>query len=465
MKQTFKFFVAIAAMAAGMTACSSEEIVPDVQSTIEHANLTIVINNNEPATRAVVDANAVDSETEIKTITLFVFGQGTKVEADTTFKAGEGTNPFKEVSGQENKFTATFLQAPIGAKNVYVGVNLPNDLKNFIKENGVAAVYELDELGKLADLYPISTSNGFPMFSDGEQTPSLTIKQGQPNKLEVSVKRFVAKVTLQTSAAFEANANGERTADGVTVDKDLTFAMGQINTKFFPYPKKVGGKYQDPNYSAIVSGNAITYQADFINDWSHDFKNDLTWPGTAFDNFKAVAKDDDVKNGDMTKYVPRYVLENTNEKRLEGELTYATVEAKFTPKYTHSYSGSTVKATENTTNKNDYAFLYVFNDGGTFYYFTDKTEADQYKADTGNGYLTYVNCICFYDVYLNPNEKNNVYRNDYYKITIEKISRLGDPYPGTDHPTFEKDGKADLEVTITVQKWNLVAQPTILGNE
>jgi hypothetical protein len=462
MKQMFKVFVAIAAIAVGITACSNEEIIPDVQlPALERASLTIILNNNEPATKAGGDANAVDAEVAISSISLFIFGQqGTQAEADTLFKENAGTNSFAPVQGVANQYSATFFNAPVGNKNAYVGVNLPQALHDYIKENGVAAIYELNDLTKLAVLSP--ASGGFPMFSDDSKPSSLKI-ESTGNTLEVNVKRFVAKVTLETAKDFEDNKDGARTANGVTVDSDLTFAMGQMNTKFFSFPQKEAGKYKDPNYSAVLNGNAFNYQADFINEWSHDFRTDLNWPNDAFAKFKAVAKS---TANDIEDLSPGYVLENTNEKKLKGELTYAAVKAKFTPEYTHSYTSSGgVVAKKNTVNKNDFDTLFVFNRGGNYYYFEELADANAYKTDNGMNYLMYVDCTCFYNVYLNPDAAYNVYRNDYYQVTVNKIARLGNPYPGTDDPTLELGGMADLAVTINVQSWNKVSQNTILGGK
>jgi hypothetical protein len=463
MKQTLRFFVGIAAVAAGMFACSSEEIVPDVQPVIERSNLTVILNNNEAATKAVTDANAVSKETAVSSISLFVFGAATKAEADTIFNS-TGSNPFTE--GNDNEYKATFLNAPVGSKNVYVGVNLPQSLHSYIRDNGVAAVYTLSLAEQKAILYP--ATGGFPMFSDGSVTPLLTIKSGETNVLNVSVKRFVSKVTLETSAAFEANAGSERTVNGVTVDAALTFAMGQVNTKFFPYPQKVDGEYLDPNYFAVINGSALGYQADFTDEF-YDFKgNHPNWtstvPANVFENFKAASASADAPSID--KFNPGYVLENTNEQKLKGELTYASVKAKFTPGYTHSYDASKkVTATANSANKNDYAKLYVFNNGGTYYYFTDEAEAKSYGADTGLGYSVYVDCYCFYNVFLNPAKGYDVLRNDYYQVVVNKVSRLGNAYSGVDDPTVEQGGVADLQVTVTVQSWSKVRQETILGDK
>ena len=462
MKQICKLFIVSAAVAASMTACSSEEIISDVQPVLERSNLTIVLNN-EVATKAVSDGNAVGRETPVNSISLFVFGSATTAEADTVFKKGDGSNPFAEGSNN-NEFNATFYSAPIGVKNVYVGVNLPEALHKAIAAKGVAAFYEMDLAAQKSLLYPDNT-NGFPMFSDGTVSPVLDIKPKVTSKLNVSVKRFVSKVTFETSTAFENNTDGKRTANGATVDKSLTFAMGQMNTKFFPFPQKLGTEYIDPNYSAIINGNALTYQGDFKDEF-YDFKANVNWTSATpnvFDGFKEVATSADAS--DITKFKPGYVLENTNEHKLKGELTYAAVKAKFVPEYTHEYKSSVVTSTENTAQKGDYEKLYVVNNGGTYYYFVDEADAQAYTNANGNiSYATYVDCICFYNVYLNPSEYD-VLRNDYYKVIVENIARLGSPYPGSDDPTLELGGMADLEVTIKVQEWNMVEQKTTLGKE
>jgi hypothetical protein len=458
MKQMFRFCIVTAAIAASMFACSSEEVLPGVQPVPERSSLTIVINNNEATTKAVADNNAIDQETEISSISLFIFGSATEAEKDTTFTTA-GSNPFAPTA-TDNEFKATLPTAPVGTKSVYVGVNLPQALHNLIKTQGVSAVRELSTLTDLATLYP--ATGGFPMFSDGTVSPVVTIAQGTPTILPVNVKRFVSKVTMETNAAFEANTNGERTANGATVDATLSFSMGQVNTKFFPYPKKSGGIYIDPNYSATVSGTAISYQADFINLWTGDLSQQ-PWPAGIFDNFRTVNTTSEAQ--DIKKLSPSYVLENTTEKKLKGELTYATVKAKFTPKFIHTYAAPNVTTTANT--KNDFQSLYVFNDGGLYYYFTDKAQADAFKADRNIDYRTYQDCTCFYTVYLSPNNDYNVLRNEYYKITVNKIVRLGNYYPGPspDDSGNEQGGEANIQATVEVQPWNMISQDINLGEK
>ncbi|MDR1500540.1 MAG: Mfa1 family fimbria major subunit [Tannerellaceae bacterium] len=458
MKQIFKSFAVSAAIAVGITACSNEEIVPDQQPSIERASMTIVINNNSAATKAGEDTNAVEAETKINSISLFVYGAATKAEADTTF-ATTGTGGI-EKGTDANVYKVTFNNAPIGSKKIYVGVNLPAELYKLIKENGVKAISAMSkaDLGKLSP-----AGGGFPMFSDDSATDLWTIKQGETNSVTVSVKRLVAKVTLETTGAFEKNENKERTVDGVKISEDLDFAMGQMNTKFFPYPQKINGVYQDPNYFAVISGDKLSYQDDFVNEF-YDFKTDWTSSTSGvFDNFKKVSKA--ASTGNISDFKPGYVLENTNALKKEGELTFAFVKAKFTPEYTHDYEPATgVKATQNTENKNNYSKLYVFNNGGTFYYFQDKAKADAYKTNSGIAYTTYTDCICFYMVYLGKDAENhNVLRNDYIKMQIEKVVRLGDPHQGPNDPTGEKGGKAAIQVTMTVQPWKMQTQSAVLG--
>lgn len=464
MKQMFKFFVATAAIAAGITACSKEEVVINEQPTLERASLTITINNNEANTRAIDDNNATSDEKVIKTISLFIFGNNTVAEKDTVFTLKTGSVGGFEEDGTNN-YKLTLQNAPIGAKKIYVGVNLPTALHSAIASKGVAAAFELaDKDGLLAFVYPAS-GNGFPMFSDDTKTPNFTIQKDATNTFETSVKRLVAKVTVETTSLFENNTNQERTVDGMTVDHaTLQFAMGQTNRKIFPYPQKSGAVYEDPNYFAVINGGALNYAGDFINEF-YDFKtNDGTWNASTqdvFKNFKDVTKS--AEASDVTKFKPSYVLENTSKERLEGELTYAFIKAKFTPAFTHEYDASTKVITSTANTTSNHAKLYVFNNSGVFYYMTVKAQADAFAADKVLAYKTYTDCFTFYMVNLNTEVKNyDVYRNDYYKLSIEKVNRLGDPYQGPDDPTGQKGGKADLDVKVTVQKWNLVNQGIVL---
>ncbi|MDR1258806.1 MAG: Mfa1 family fimbria major subunit [Tannerellaceae bacterium] len=461
MKKMFKFFVISVAIATGMVACSSEEILPENKASIERANLTIVVNSNAAATKAIDDNNAVDSEKAISSVSLFVFGAATQAEADTIF-ATTGAGGITD-DGQ-NKVKVVFNNAPVGSKKVYVGINLPADLHNLIKNNGVGAERVLSSLTDLAKLSP--ANGGFPMFSDESKSSILNIEQGKTNELEVRVKRFVAKVTLETTEDFENNTNNERTVDGVTINGNLFFAMGQMNTKFYPFPRNIGGVYQDPNHFAVISNGQLVYAADFINEF-YDFKaNASNWNSstTGVDaGFKQVATKS--QSATITNFKPGYVLENTNDSKREGELTYAFVKAKFTPAFTHEYDAKTgITATPNS--KNDFSKLYVFNEGGNYLYMTNEDQAKEYKNDNNNlPYNTYTDCICFYMVYLDSGSKTyNVLRNDYFKVQINSVSRLGDPVQGPNDPAAEKDGKASINVTIDVQPWALKIQPAVLGD-
>jgi hypothetical protein len=465
MKQMFKFFVATAAIAAGITACSKEEVVVDEQPTLEHANLTITVNNNEATTRAIDDPSATNDEKKIENISLFIFGSQTAAEKDTVFTMKTGSQAGFEEDGA-NAYKFTLQNAPIGPKKIFVGVNLSTDLHNAVKSKGVAAAFELANKADLKAFVYASDGKGFPMFSDDSKTPNFTIKKDEENKFETAVKRFVAKVTVETTDAFEKNTNQERTVDGMTVNHaTLAFAMGQTNRKFYPYPQKLGAGYEDPNYIAVVSGSALNYAGDFINEF-YDFAShkDVWTSNTAgvFDGFKNVTKK--AEASDITKFFPAYVLENTSQKRLDGELTYAYIKAKFTPAYIHEYDAATGVITSAANTLDNFAKLYVFNNSGTFYYLKDETQAIKLAQDKSLSYETYTDCFCFYMVNLNTEAKNyDVYRNDYYKLEIEKVLRIGDAYQGPEDPTAQKGGKADLQVKVTVQKWNVVGQPVQLG--
>ncbi|MDR1646176.1 MAG: Mfa1 family fimbria major subunit [Tannerellaceae bacterium] len=469
MKQMIKFFAATTAVAISMTACTNEEIAPDVQPTIERASLTIAINNEGTTTRANGDDNATAAEVEVKTVSVFVFGTtGTKAEVDTLFET-TGAGGIDVALKDQGKYNVTINAVPVGNKRIYVGVNLPTGTENIhdlIADNGVnAAIIALSDTAKLAKLYTPAT--GFAMFSDAIATP-YEVKQGQTNEVSVAVKRFVAKVTAQTNAAFEANTNSARTVNGAEIGAALTFAMGQINTKFFPLPQLVSGKYQDPNYSA-ASGEAIPYAADFTNAFS-DFTTS-SWPATEAlltNGFVSVSNNTDAAT--LTNLKPLYVLENTSVNHLEGEITFALVKAKFTPEYTHTYTAGDAAPAATANSSNTITDLYVFgHDGGVFYYFQNKTQADLYSTASSRTYIHYKDCTCFYNVFLDPNpnapaaqKTYNVLRNDYYKLTIEKVNRLGDADHKVDNPTGQKGGEAALKVNIEVKKWNLIPQPVVL---
>ncbi|MDR1918341.1 MAG: Mfa1 family fimbria major subunit [Tannerellaceae bacterium] len=449
MKQVLNFFIVAAAIAAGFTSCSSEEAITNPPATQERSNLTIVLNNGV-TTKAVVDGNAATVETTVSTISVFIFGSATKAETDTIFDLSKTTN----AENGDNKYKVTVEGAPIGTKQVYVGVNLTRALHDAIATSGVSAAQAWADLDSLKKLSP--ATGGFPMFSDGTESVIAPITVAGPNEVKASVKRLVAKVTVQTDAAFESTTNAEkRTANGMTLEPALQFALGQLNTKAYPYPQ-VGNV--DPNYDG-----SATYQGDFINEFPITFKGNTNWNSSTpniFDGFKEVATV--AKAGNIEDYKPGYALENTHAKKIARELTYVAIKANFKPEFLYTYTNANLDRTAYANES--LPKLYVFNNGGQFLYFLNQAEADAYATDSQLGYETYIDGICFYTVYLNPKDYN-VLRNEYYKLTIKDIKKIGKPYPEPSNPNDPLDAVADITIDITVKAWELASQDVSLGED
>jgi hypothetical protein len=446
MKQMFKFFVAAAAITAGFASCSSEEVIPSGTDTLDRSNLTIVLNNGA-ATKAVVDGNAADVEKKMSSISVFVFGSATQAETDTIFDLSKTT-----AENGDNNYKVTVEGVPVGTKQVYVGVNLTKELHKAIAASGVSAAQTWANLDSLKTLYP--NAGGFPMFSDGTKSPVCPIVKGQTNTIEASVKRLVAKVTVETDAAFESTSDStKRTANGMTLEPALEFALGQLNTKAYPFPQ-VGNV--DPNY------NGSNYPAgEFINEFPIPFKGNTSWNSSTpniFDGFKEVATV--AKASNIEDYKPGYALENTHASNIANELTYVAIKANFKPKEIHSLTNGNITSVAYASQSLDK--LYVFNNGGQFYYFTDLAQANAYKTSSKLDYETYIEGICFYTVYLNPSTYN-VLRNDYYKLTVKDIKKIGKPYPEPSNPDDEIDAVADISIEITVKPWELTGQDVSLG--
>jgi hypothetical protein len=211
----------------------------------------------------------------------------------------------------------------------------------------------------------------------------------------------------------------------------------------------------DPNWTFTGS---MPYQADFIN-----YFNTTSYSGQFADisKFVAVSKASE-SVADPSLHQKAYVLENTHKAKIKGELTYGSVKATFVPAATHSFDGSTVTATPYAIGTAP-ALLYVFNNGGLFYYFTDLTEANNYKSVSNLDYKTYHDGLCFYDVYLDPNFDYNVLRNDYYQVTITKVNKLGREVAEIDDPDSEIGAVADIEFTIVVRPWTVIGWDEELG--
>lgn len=430
MKTKFKYATLLTvASLLGFTACSSDdEVTGKTPETGTPTNFSLSIS--QPVTYA-ADPNATADEVTIKTVDVYIY------DASNAFIKRQSlvVADFDDLG--DNKWQlkdAKKIATTTGAKNIYVGVNLPATLATAIVNTDPGAAKQAitsaaTELG--------NTTSGFAMFSRLVKTPTL-VTTGDPdyateNTVTVTVARLLAKVVVQEGNPFSTSVTGG-TVSG------LQFAVSNVNKKFFPYPSST---FRDPNWTSPWS--VLT---DFIPAQSSDYK-------TINPNATAITIADAV-----------YTTENTSQGNAQGDHTYVSVRATYTP-------SSIVKlntagdATSGFTADDSYnagETFYLVNAGGQKYFFKSSTDAAAYATDKGTSAITYTNGLAYYNIFLNPapqsgqENKFDVLRNNIYKVTITKINGLGKPGDIITDPTEEIDEPTDISVTLDIEPWTIVTQ-------
>jgi hypothetical protein len=472
MKKMFKLFMCAAVVAAGFTACS-EEVNPINPEPDETETAILTVNFKNPTTYA-ADNNATDAECKVNNVTIFLFNAAGVCKVNTTLdmtQVGNGTNP--------NEYTAR-IEVPLGRHSVFAGVNLTKGsaekmVETLIKSYGFDLPVDLGpkDAPTIAGIQELYTADNFPMFSDNVQGINIvpTPATGQnPNTVDISLNRMVAKITVRKSSTFDTD-QANLQADGATFKAaDVTWAMGNLNGKIFPYAKANENNGQDPNYDFA---GELKSPADYI---AKNFKNDFAttdakysdWDVTAF-----VAIDD---NGTTVKSLKsKYAPENNSKQKRDGETTFAAVKARFAPDkiYTFDVSVNTtpqeVATTGYTPSLNEDKTYHVVRSTKT-YYFADEDQAKAYKTflespeggnQKGIRVETFYGQYCFYHIFMGSRTTN---RNNYYDITLNKFNGLGTPTGEVDDEDVDNtgDNKAQLDVNIVINPWNPVSEPTDL---
>jgi len=74
----------------------------------------------------------------------------------------------------------------------------------------------------------------------------------------------------------------------------------------------------------------------------------------------------------------------------------------------------------------------------------------------------YTNGICYYNLFLNPDNSYSVIRNAFYKATVTDILALGNPDPYPQNPEEPIETATTISVDIQVEPWTMVEWETPL---
>jgi hypothetical protein len=427
------FLITAAALALSSISCSNE--IGDTNGMLDGGKATsmrLSLTFPRAETRATGDPNATDNEAQVNTVDVFIYtGSGNFSShhpltfADFTQGASTSTADVYEYA------VSTKIPTTTGAKNVFVGINLPSRIVNGVKNQGMntlaTAVQTMSrsELAGASNFAMFSTKAVSRVFSEDDTNPA--------NNVTVECERMVAKVTVETSANLDTDA-----LPG-TVD-NLMFAINNFNTKLFllqgdaPYHK-------DPNWA---SGSWV----------SSDFDPAVN------SHYATILRRAQISNPTIDQYTPRYAAENTSEAKLKKEITRVTVRATFIPNKV--VEGTTGNFTQNsnhgvTNAKTFYAVTPSLLEGTSFFF--ESTTANAFAAEKGGFVVTYTDGYCYWDIFLNKNPLNpvnrwDVLRNDFYKCVITKISGLGRDTPDVPDPEVTPDVDTNITVKIEILFWH-----------
>lgn len=294
------------------------------------------------------------------------------------------------------------------------------------------------------------TGSGLAMFSSSVKTTELR-PEGDPdyvnqNVLKIPVKRLVAKVTVEKAPGMTINAPGDI--------GDLTFAVNNMNKKFYLVPKPDGS---DPNYQP--------------NSWnSGDFVNAVNTPEVPGDEYVAVNA---ANSGTVRDLNALYATENTSVNHWKEEITRVTVRATFTPHVITQKDGANFEQVPNP-NSTPETFWTVILPNGYQEFFLVESHATDYAAVNPGSFksASYINGYCYYDMFLNrdgkfgdanvPSKKWDVFRNDYYRCRITSILAPGRPSEDVVDPKTPPETVTDIIYDIHILFWNLIQDDYVL---
>lgn len=434
MKKNFKFLMAAAALFVGFTNCSNDDEVRGLEQG-EETTMMISI----PVAKTYATDEGLATESGFTTADVFIF-QGTTLEKHVPLQFADFT---KDPSA--NKYTVNQpITVMTGTKNIYVGLNLPAGAAASIS-SGVESVLTY------ANVSSIVGDNAFSMFSVNSTANIGKVVQldAAQNKFDIAVERWAAKVTSTVKDGVE----GARVDAAAATFSDLFFCLGNINTKMYPLQKFDGNIIKDPNWTGFAQSGGAYDRSDFYSEYNETpagyVKVDAA--GTAANSRKA-----------------KYALENTSDAHYQGEVTFASIRAKFQPEKFAKYN-ATDGLQYDANNSAVTGSLFVVQTNAGVLYFKAKSEAEAYASSINlnptEDVKEYKEGYCYYYIWLDANKPGQIHstiRNHFFATNITKINSLGYPDPDP-NPWVPTPTETNIEVTVEILPWTLIDSDHQLG--
>ncbi|MCG4959761.1 Mfa1 family fimbria major subunit [Odoribacter splanchnicus] len=401
---------------------------------------------NAPANMQTKATNSgTAEETAVKTLHVFIYDVASP-HAPTIASFSTDANT---LINSGNSWTAsTPIRTLKADKYIFAGINLTPAIINEITSRGLGAFSYKEFEQSISDL--TNPTDGFVMFNTTYPavTPgdalATSAEAAKANPISIPVSRVVAKAAVVKSTSFVVNGGGTM--------QNITYGWRNINRRFYFIPKIDGGIIKDYNWDSYNVN-------DFVRGTDQIPVNEATATPTTFS----------------------YALENSFNyipgSSLVDQTTFLSIQGQFLPtQICRIKTGVTAPqgATdfEFVNNPNGYGTFYVVRtDDGSSNYFITGTDAEKYAelciahapdmpALTGGYSLsdnTFTNGMCYFHVLVNSAASGQygpygIYRNQYYRMTLNSIQAPGNPNDNFDHNQVISPNTW-VDVNITVDEW------------
>ncbi|MDR2816347.1 MAG: Mfa1 family fimbria major subunit [Proteiniphilum sp.] len=445
MKKVYFLTVAAMALTLAFQGCSNNDDVVNGEniSIGEPTSMQLMISAPKaPATYAPSDPNASEDEVTIKNVRVLIYEQTATsfiLEQVTDYLLSTDFEPIPEKDAYQLK-VGSKISTTTGVKKIYVAMNYTGALP----EEGSSIGKINEQIVTLATANALSNGTaGFAMFSTAATDATLVTEDNTDyataNKKTVTVKRLVAKVSVQESETL--STNNKISIDGGVLS-NLQFALNNINKTSYLLQKLVGSSpsvVQDNNWESSIPDNFFKIAYDPS---SPDYR--------PVDAYAATIN-------------PVYAPENTAQiyDQDGNNLTYVSVRAQFVPDFFSDENGESKGSNIGNAPK---TFWTVTRTNGQLYYFDREKESEDFAKNYSDSQRSdkYVNGFCYWRGYLNVNGtpdplisgsragKFDVLRNVYYKASILKIKTLG--YPTDQGKVTEP---TTLLIDVSIEPWQL----------
>lgn len=458
--KTSRLFLAIFA-ALAMTACSNDN-EPDSRepgnSNENAADAYAAFSIRIPTTsmtKAVMTRSdpGITAENDVKSLHVFIYDAKSPFTPTVAqFTVADGSLK-QETSGSSKWVTNKAIRVEKVDKYIFAGINLTPEIVNYITTNGYGAFnYKAFEQ---ATSMLVDGTNGFVMFNDTYPalTPAASLSDNESDAnatpISIPVERVVAKAAVFKGQNFVVNGGGEMT--------NLTYGWRNLNNKFY-----------------------------FIQDGRDNLIKDYNWDSFSSTDFARGTDALPVYDYGATASAFSYASENAFQfveaTSVVDEATFLSVSGVFTPAKVVSTdlpdptAFADFKIVDNP-NAAGSTFYVVRTSDGIANYFADETIAVKFAdlciaGATGMPTLsqtpyelasnTYTNGMCYFHIFVNgkataPQAPYNIYRNQYFKATVNSIQAPGNPSDNFDNGEVITPD-AWIGVDIEVNPWEVIEE-------